>query len=100
MIVSFLFKVSVTPSDPIQGSIRYNQVINCTVNTVKSSSAMIGWMRDNLTRVTIRPTISSSNTSLQFIYLMQGGVDLYICNVTILDTTDSQSAEIQSITST
>ena len=78
----------------------FSQVINCIVNTVKSSSAMIGWMRlKDRKRVTISQTISSDNTSLQFIYLMQGDVGLYICNGTILDTDDSQSDKIQSIAS-
>lgn len=61
---------------------------------------MIGWMRDKRRVTIISPTISSGNTSLQFIYLTQGDVGSYICNVTILDNDDSQSAEIQSIAST
>ena len=92
------------------------QVINCTVSTVsgvESSSVMIGWigtegasgmgpvMTDS--RVTISPTTSSGNnmytSSLQFTYLMEGDEDNYICNVMILETTESQLVEIGSLSS-
>ena len=85
----------------MQGNNQDSQVIICTVNTVKSSLTMISWMRNNkFKRVTISPTISSDNTSLQFIYLKERGVSSHICKVTILDINDSQSAEIQSFAST
>ena len=87
------------------------QVINCTVSTVsgvESSSVMISWMgpggesiiSDN--RVTISPTTSSGNTytsSLHFTYLMEGDEGTYTCNVMILETNESQSVELQSLTS-
>ena len=85
------------------------QVINCTVSTVsgvQSSSVMINWTRPgvitNDSRVTISPTTSSGNTytsSLQFTYLMEGDEDTYTCNVMILDTSESQSVELESLTS-
>ena len=91
------------------------QVITCTVSTVsgvESNSVMISWigtvgasgmgpvMTDS--RVTISPTTSSGNnytSSLQFAYLMEGDEDNYICNVMILETTESQSVEIGSLSS-
>ena len=87
------------------------QVINCTVSTVigvESSSVMISWMGPGGdpvmtdSRVTISPTISSGNiytSSLQFTYLMEGDEGTYTCNVMILDTSGSQSVELQSLTS-
>ena len=84
------------------------QVINCTASTVsgvESSSVMISWMGPgfsimNNSRVTISPTTSSGNTysrSLQFTYLMEGDEGTYTCNVMILDTSGSQSVELQSL---
>ena len=87
------------------------QVINCRVSTVsgvESSSVMISWngpggvVITNDSRVTISSTTSSGNTytsSLQFTYLMEGDEGTYTCNVMILDTTESQSVELQSLTS-
>ena len=83
------------------------QVINCTVRTVSGvefSSVMISWMghggssiiRDS--RVTISPTTSSDNnytSSLHFTYLMEGDEGTYTCNVMILETSGSQSVELE-----
>ena len=87
------------------------QVINCTVSTVSGvefSSVMISWRGPgggsiiSDSRVTISPTTSSGNTytsSLEFTYLMEGDEDTYTCNVMILETSGSQSTELQSLTS-
>ena len=86
------------------------QVINCTLSTVsgvESSSVMISWMgpRGNITsgsRVTISSTTSNGiiyTNSLQFSYLMEGDKGAYTCNVMILETSESQSVELQSLTS-
>ena len=101
--------VTLSPSSPIQGAVVGSpQIINCTVNGVGSSSVMISWMgpgRRNImndSRVTISPTTSSGNnytSSLQFTYLMEGDEGTYTCNVMILDTSGSDSIEIQSLTS-
>ena len=103
--------VTISPSDPIQGAMLGSpQVINCTVSTVsgvQSSSVIISWMGPgggsimNDSRVTISPTTSSGNTytnSLQFTYLMEGDQGTYTCNVMILETSGSQSVELQSLT--
>ena len=87
------------------------QVINCTVSTVSGvefSSVIINWMGPggggsviSDSRVTISPVTSSSNTytsSLQFAYILQGDKGNYICNVMILETSASQSVELQSLT--
>ena len=102
--------VTISPSGPIQGAtVGSPQVINCTVSTVsgvESSSIMISWMgpgRDQIkndSRVTISPATSSGNTytsSLQFTYLMEGDEGTYTCNVMILETSGSQSVELQSL---
>ena len=106
-----VFNVTISPSGPIQGAmVGSRQVINCTVNKVsevESSSVMIGWMgrEDSITsdsRVTISSTTSSGNTytsSLQFEYLMEGDEGTYTCNVTILETSELQSIDIQTLTS-
>ena len=88
------------------------QVINCTVSTVsgvKSSSVMISWMGPggNIDatngRVTIGSVTAGGNNmytrSLQFTYLMEGDEGIYTCNVTILETSESQSVELQHLIS-
>ena len=102
--------VTISPSGPIQGAMLGSpQVMNCTVSTVsgiESSSVMISWMGPagsitNDSRMTISPTTSSGNTyisSLQFTYLMEGDEGMYTCNVMIMDTSGSQSVELQSLT--
>ena len=99
--------VTISPSGPIQGAmVGSPQVINCTVSTVsgvESSSIMISWgsiMTDS--RVTISPTTSSGSTytsSLQFTYLMEGDEGTYTCNVMILNTNESQSVELNPLSS-
>ena len=102
--------VTISPSDPIQGAmVGSPQVINCTVsavNGVEFSSVMISWMGPggvitNDSRVIISSTTSCSNyiNSLQFTYLMEGDEGIYTCNVMILRTSESQSVELQSLTS-
>ena len=87
------------------------QVIDCTVSKVsgvESSSVMISWMGPgggpiiSDSRVTISPTTASGNnntSTLQFTYLMEGDEGTYTCNVMILETSESQSVELQSLTS-
>ena len=88
------------------------QVINCTVSTVsgvESSSVMISWMGPggniNATngRVSIGSVTAGGNhvytRSLQFTFLMEGDEGMYTCNVMILKTNGSHSAELQSLIS-
>ena len=86
------------------------QVINCTVNTVsgvESSSVMISWMgpggtiTSTIGRISIGSVTDDGNNmytrSLQFTYLMEGDEGTYTCNVMILDTSESQLVELQSL---
>jgi len=79
-----------------------------TVSGVNSSSVMISWMGPggntitNNSRVTINLTTSSGNTytsSIQFTYLMEGDEGIYMCNVMILETSESASVELETLTS-
>ena len=85
------------------------QVINCTVSTVSGvefSSVMIIWSGGNINatndRVSIGSVTAGGNNmytrSLQFDYLMEGDEGTYTCDVMILDTSESQSVELQSLT--
>ena len=102
--------VTISPSGPIQNAtVGSRQVIDCTVSTVsgvESSSVMISWMGPGGgsvmtdSRVTIIPTTSSGNTytsSLQFTYLLQSDEGTHTCNIMILQTSASESVELQSI---
>ena len=105
--------VTISPSGPIQGAmVGSPQYINCTVSTVsgvESSSAMISWMGPGGNiyatngRVSIGSVATSGNnmytSNLQFTYLMEGDEGTYTCNVMILETSGSQSVELQSLTS-
>ena len=103
--------VTISPSGPIQDAmVGSPQMIQCTVSTVsgmESSSVMISWMgpRGDITsdsRVIINPTTSSGNTytsSIQFTYLMEEDEGTYMCNVTILETSRSDSVVLETLTS-
>ena len=105
--------VTISPSGPIQGAmVGSHQVINCAVSTVSGVPAnlvMISWMgpRGVITttngRVSIGSVTDDGNNmytrSLQFTYLMEGDEGTYTCNVMILDTSESQSIGLQSLTS-
>ena len=86
------------------------QVINCIVSTVsgvESSSVRISWMTPHISatngRVSIGSVTAGGNnmytSSLQFIFLMEGDEGMYTCNVMILKTNGSHSAELQSLIS-
>ena len=88
------------------------QVINCTVSTVSGvefSSVTISWVGPGGViatpngRVSIRSVTDDGNNmytrSLQFTYLMEGDNGTYTCNVSILDASQSQSVELESLTS-
>ena len=88
------------------------QVINCTVSTVsgvESSLVMISWTGPggNIDatdgRVSIGSVTGGGNNmytrSLQFTYLMEGDEGTYTCKVMILETSESQSVELESVTS-
>ena len=105
--------VTISPSGPIQGAmVGSPQVINCTVSTVSGvqfSSIMISWMGpgENINatndRVSIGSVTAGGNNmytrSLQFTYLIEGDEGTYTCNVMILETSESESVELQSLTS-
>ena len=106
--------VTISPSGLIQGAmVGSPQVINCTVRTVsgvESSLVMISWMGPggkietdvSNSRMSIESVTDEGNnmytSSLQFTYLMEGDEGTYTCNVMILETSGSQSVELQSLT--
>ena len=72
------------------------------------NSVMISWMGPgggtitNDSRVTISPTSSSGSnytSSIQFTYLMEGDNGTYTCNVMILETNESASVVLGTLTS-
>ena len=84
------------------------QTISCTVSTVsgvESSSVMISWKGPggNIDatngRVSIGSVTDDGNNmytrSLQFTYLMEGDEGTYTCNVMILETSGSQSINLE-----
>ena len=88
------------------------QVINCTVSTVsgvESNSVMISWMgpggniNTNNGRLSIGSITADGNNmytrSLRFTYLMEEDEGTYTCNTMILETSESQSVDLQSPTS-
>ena len=103
--------ISISPSDAIKGAmVGSPQVISCTVSTVsgvESSSVIISWMgpegaittNDRVSIGSVTDDVNNMySSSLQFTYLLEGDEGTYTCNVTILDTSGSQSVELQSLT--
>lgn len=85
-----------------------SQDIECiaevTFDGVELNSVIFRWLGPegaiitNNSRVTITPTITSTNTfgsTLQFSYLMEGDEGNYICYVIILRATESDSVELR-----
>ena len=80
-----------------------------TVSGVESSSVMISWMGPDGSitatngRVSLGSFTDDGNNmytmNLRFTYLMEGDEGNYTCSVTILDATESQSVELESLTS-
>ena len=92
------------------GSPQDIQCIVSTVSGVESSLVVISWMGPkgsyiNNSRIIIKDrmeTFSPMNTynsTLQFVYLMEGDEGTYTCSVTILETANVQTIEIESLTS-
>ena len=102
------FYVTVSSSDSLQGAmVGDSQDIQCTAevafNGVELNSVIFKWLGPkgtcitNNSRVTISPTVVSTNTYasiLQFSYLMEGDEGNYTCNVMILRATESSSIEL------
>ena len=105
--------ITLDPPTPINGTdmVGSPQDIQCTVSTVsgvQSSSVMISWMGPggNIDATSGRISVGSITdegnnmytSSLQFAYLMEGDEGTYTCNVVILETSESQSVDIQTLT--
>ena len=102
--------VTISPSGPIEGAMVGNfQMMECRVSTVRGvelSSVMISWIGPgedttiNNSRMTISPTSSSDNnytSSIQFTYLMEGDNGTYMCNVSILTTSEVAAVELEAL---
>ena len=83
--------------------------IHCTVSTVSGvelSSVMIKWMGPGGDAITNDSRVTSQTASLvndyistlEFAYLMEGDEGIYTCDVMILETTGSDSIEINNLT--
>ena len=92
------------------------QILMCMVNTVEgveSNLVAISWtglegFYTNNSRITIETdrrelqiseTHNTYNSTLRFAYLMEGDEGMYTCGVTILDTSNFQKAEIETLIS-
>ena len=107
--------IAILPAGPIQGAmVGSPQDIQCIVSTVsgvESSLVMISWMGPkgsciNNSRIIIKDRmepispLNTYNSTLQFVYLMEGDEGAYTCRVTILETANVQTIiEIESLTS-
>lgn len=103
--------LDIVPFSPIEdGMVGSPQEMHCTVGTVNGvffNSVRISWTSPkgniitNNSRIIIDPTTSIDNdyiSTLRFAYLMEGDDGLYICNVMILETYESQIIEISNLT--
>ena len=99
--------IAIVPYGPIEdGVVGSPKEIHCTVSTVSGvelSSVVISWMGPggdtirNNSRVIIGPTTSVGNdyiSTLEFFHLMEGDEGIYICNMTILETKQSDHVEM------
>ena len=92
------------------------QVLICTVNTVdgvESNLVTINWTgpegsftndsriiaKMDKRELQISETHNKHNSTLEFAYLMEEDEGMYTCSVTILDTSNFQKAEIETLIS-
>ena len=90
------------------GSPQDIQCIVSTVSGVESDLVTISWIGPNLinnSRIIItepqfgKSPLNTYNSTLRFAYLMEGDEGIYTCSVTILETANLQTVEIESLTS-
>ena len=110
--------IAISPRGPIRGAMVGSPLfIMCmvdTVNGVESNLVKISWKGPkgsytSNSRVTIemdgmqplmgKNPLNTYNSTLQFSYLMEGDEGIYTCSVTILDTVNLQTTEIESLSS-
>ena len=104
--------VSISPPGPIQGAMVGDPLtIQCIANAtgmLDVDLVVFNWMGPggdtvtNNSRIIITPTSSNGNnytSSIQFMYLMEGDEGAYMCNVSILTTTESESIMLENLTS-
>ena len=100
--------VTFQPPSPIQDIVGNFLTVECRVDIVSgvsSNSVMISWSKPgrvgsimNNSRISIIPTTSSGNvftSSLQFTYLTEGTKGNYTCNWMILQSSGSETVELQ-----
>jgi len=103
--------VTILQPGPIPGALVGDALtIKCLANTTETLDVdlvIFNWTRpggDTITsnnRVIINPTTSNGNihtSSIQFTYLMEGDEGMYICDVTILTVTGTDSVVVESLT--
>ena len=106
------FSVSTSPTDFVEGArVGNDQTIQCAISTVSGvtlNSVIVNWIGPsgvsitNSSRIMISLlTFNSGNnstnifsSSLKFIYLMEGDDGIYMCNVSILQTSASTAVEV------
>ena len=95
---------SVTVGKPysIQCSVEMSEKVDSSIIKIDWSGPD-GYIITNDSRINIHPTVSVDgiihNSTLQFLYLSQNDSGSFVCNVTLVDTTLSQTFKLENITS-
>ena len=98
-------------SSPVSATVGKPYWIQCSVNTsekVNSRIVKINWSGPdgsitNDSRITVHPTVSDDgivhNSTLEFLYLSQNDTGAFTCNMILLDTSISETFQLDKITS-
>ena len=111
------FSVITSPTGVVEGAVVGNtQAIQCTISTVSgvtANSVIINWIGPSGASITNNSRIFISSlsydsgnystnisSSLKFIHLMEGDEGMYMCNVSILQTSASTAVEVGALIGT
>ena len=108
-----VFLVTTSPTGLVEGAVVGNhQTIQCTISTVigvTANSVIVNWIgpsgasitndsRVMISLLTFDNSTNNFSSSLKFVYLMEGDKGMYVCNVSILQTSASNAVEVEALT--
>ena len=108
-----VYSVTASLTDSVEGAVvGNNQTIQCTISTVSGvtvNSVIVNWIgpseasitndsRVMISLLTFDNSTNNFSSFLKFVYLMEGDEGMYVCNVSILQTSECNAVEVGALT--